>query len=262
MNHSASQFILVSAPDQMRAAATHGLPLAHMAYRLGSGPHLFRASFPTAPRGGLMMIGEDRFDGQGDAMIFCREVLRECQLKHFSGVVFDPESSPTPTLSRIIAGLGEQLSRRGLSYYLPEAYSNYSKTARIMIPSAISGGSLQERLTQAIDRHGAARITLCLDRSAEDFYLPAPHGTGHPLTRDELRRRIETVAPSVFYSKELCAHYFTYMSRDSGAHFILFDDVNSIHKKISLGEQLGIRSFFFFHQQMEDLLPEILASKH
>lgn len=262
MNHSTSQFILVTTPDQMRAASAHGLQLAHMAYRLGSGPHLFRTNFPAVPRSGLMMISEDHFDGQGDAPIFCREVLRECQLKNFSGVIFDPESSPSPTLSRIITDLGEQLSRRGLSYYLPEAYCNYSNTARIMISSAISGGSLKQRLSQAIERHGTSRITLCLDRAAEDFYLPAPQGTGQTLTRDELRSRIETVAPSIFFSNELCAHYFTYMSRDSGAHFILFDDVGSIHKKISLGEQLGIQSFFLFYQQMDDLLPEILAAKH
>jgi len=262
MNQSTSRFILVATPDQMRAAAAHSLPLAHMAYRLGSGSHLFRSSFPAPPRGGLMMIGEDRFDGQGDAPVFCREVLRECQLKNFSGVIFDPESSPTPTLSRIIVGLGEQLSRRGLSYYLPETYCKYSNTARIMISSAISGGTLQQRLSQAIERYGISRITLCLDRSAEDFYLPAPQGTGRPLTRDELRRRIETFAPTVFFSNELCAHYFTYMSRDSGAHFILFDDVASIQKKISLGEQLGIRNYILFYQQMDDLLPEILAAKH
>jgi hypothetical protein len=259
MNQSASQIILVTPPDRIRAASAYGLTLAHMAYRLGSGPHLFRANFPAVPRGGLMMIGEDRFDGQGDVSTFCREVIRECAAKNFTGIIFDPESKPTPPISQIINILSEQSGRRGWPFYLPEAYSNYSNTAKIMISSSISGGTLRQRLSDAIHRYGANRVALCIDRSAEDFYLPAPHGAGRPLTRDELRKRMEQMAPSVFFSNELCAHYFTYMNRDSGAHFVLFDDVGSIQKKLSLAEEMGIRRFFLFYHQMDDLLPDILG---
>jgi spore germination protein YaaH len=70
---------------------------------------------------------------------------------------------------------------------------------------------------------------------------------------------MEQMAPSVFFSNELCAHYFTYMNRDSGAHFVLFDDVGSIQKKLSLAEEMGIRRFFLFYHQMDDLLPDILG---
>lgn len=261
MNQSSSQLILVTPPDQMRAAAAYGLPLAHMAYRLGNGPHLFRADASVSPRGGLMMIGEDQFDGKGDAAMFCREVLRECQAKNFSGVIFDPDSKPGSTLSRIIVTLGEQLPRRGLSFFLPEAYANYAQSAKLMVSSALSGGSLENRLTSLIDRYGAKRLALCLDRSAEDFYLPSPQGTGRRLSRDELHQRIEQLSPSVFFSNELCAHYFTYMSRTDGAHFILFDDVGSMQKKLLVSEQLGITHFLLFHQQLDDLLPDLLSKR-
>jgi hypothetical protein len=261
MNQATSKIVLVTPPDRIRAASDYGVPIAHMAYRMGDGPHLFRANFPALPRGGLMMLGEDHFNGQGDASTFCREVVRECMARNFSGIIFDPESQPTPTISRIISTLSEQTSRRGWSFYLPESYSNYSNSAKIMISSAISGGTLEKRLTDAINRYGVNRVALCIDRSAEDFYLPAPQGAGKPLSRDELRTRIEKLSPSVFFSNELCAHYFTYMSRESGAHFILFDDVGSIQKKISLAEQLGIRRFLLFYSQMEDLLPDILGTE-
>jgi hypothetical protein len=259
MNQSASHMILVTPPDRMRAASAYGLPIAHMAYRLGNGSHLYRANFPAMPQGGLMMINEDQFDGQGDIGIFCREVLRECTAKKFSGVVFDVESPPTPALTRIISTLSEQTARRGWSFYLPESYTNYSKTAKIMISSALSGGTLQQRLKDAADHYGSDRIVLCIDRSAEDFYLPAPKGAGNPLSRDELKKRIESLAPSVFFSNELCAHYFTYMSRESGAHFILFDDLGSIRKKISVAQEVGIQRFFLFYSQMDDILPDLLG---
>lgn len=260
MNQSASQMILITPPDRMRAASAYGLPIAHMAYRLGNGSHLFRANFPALPQSGLMMIGEDHYDGQGDINVFCREVIRECTARKFSGVIFDPESPPTPALAHIISSLQEQMVRRSWSFYLPESYSNYSKTARIMISSALSGGTLRQRLKEATERYGSDRVALCIDRSAEDFYLPAPKGAGRPLSRDELHRRIETIAPSIFFSNELCAHYFTYMTRDSGAHFILFDDLGSIRKKITVAQELGIRRFFLFYSEMDDLLPDLLAS--
>lgn len=260
MNQSASQIILVTPPDRIRAASAYGFPLAHMAYRMGSGPHLYRADFPAMPKSGLMMISEDQLDEQGDVGVFCREVLRECTARRFSGVIFDLESQPTPTIARIISILSEETARRSLSFHLPEAYANYSTTSRIMVSSAISGGTLKQRLTDVVQRYGADRVTLCIDRVAEDFYLPAPKGAGKILSREELQQRMETLSPSVFFSNELCAHYFTYMNRDSGAHFILFDDVGSIQQKIHLGEQAGIRRFFLFYSQMDDLLPEIFPT--
>lgn len=261
MNQAASQLYLLTAPEHLRAAAAHGLPLAHQAYRLGSGAHLLRANFPAVPRGGLMMIGAAAFDGQGDSMQFCREVLRECNNRQFSGVIFDLDTQPSPALARLLAQLGEQLQRRNLPFYLPEAYQNYQSTAHLMVSTAISGGALEKRLEDAVSRYGAERIALCIDRSAEDFYLPAPQGSGRPLSREELHQRMESLSPSVFFSNELCAHYFTYMSQNSGAHFVLFDDVGSIRKKIALAEQLGIRQCFLLYRELDDLLPELLSSQ-
>ena len=260
MNQPASQFILVTPPNHIQAAKAYRLPLAHMAYRIGSGPHLYRAQFPAMPKGGLMMIGEDHFDGRGDAAVFCREALRECQARGFTGILFDAESPPSPTLSRILSLLGEETARRGWSFYLPEAYSNYSDSARILVSSAISGGSLRRRLADAAERYGSQRITLCIDRSAEDFSLPAPNGSGKPLSQEALQQKIKALSPSLFFSHELCAHYFTYMDRNSGAHFVLFDDVGSIRKKIDLAEQVGIRHFLLFYHHMEDLLPELFGA--
>lgn len=97
-----------------------------------------------------------------------------------------------------------------------------------------------------------------MERVAEDFFLPSPTGQGMPLTREELRQRLEERAPSVFFSSELCAHYFTYMSRQNGAHFVLFDDAGSIRKKLQVARNLGISSAVLAYPQVDDLLPELL----
>ena len=69
---------------------------------------------------------------------------------------------------------------------------------------------------------------------------------------------LEQRTPSVFFSDQLCAHYFTYMSRENGAHFVLFDDAGSIRKKLLLARNLGIRQAVLAYPQVDDLLEDIL----
>ena len=46
-----------------------------------------------------------------------------------------------------------------------------------------------------------------------------------------------------FFSGELCARYFTYMSRENGAHFVLFDDGDTLRRKLDVARQLNIHTF-------------------
>ncbi|MEG2001154.1 MAG: hypothetical protein RR053_07170, partial [Evtepia sp.] len=257
---SMNRLILTTPPDQLRAASAFGLPLAHISYRIGAGAHLFRAGTSTPPKGGLMVLADEGFDNQGNPQTFLNEVSRECNVRGFSGIVFDIESFPSPLLLRILASLETFCMRCNVPFYLPERYSQHSKTAILMVSSALSGGSLAQRLSDLINRYGAERIALCLDRIAEDFYLPAPQGSGRSLTQEELKNCLEKMSPSVFFSQELCAYYFTYMSRESGAHFVLFDNAGSLRQKITLGGQLGITHFFLCFPELSDILGDILKT--
>ena len=114
---------------------------------------------------------------------------------------------------------------------MPERYGAHAPHSRVMIPSALSGGSLQKRLEEALERFGESRVVLALEKRAEDFYLPSPTGSGQPLNDQELAELKRRLSPSVFFSGELCARYFTYMSRENGAHFVLFDDGDTLRHK-------------------------------
>ena len=115
---------------------------------------------------------------------------------------------------------------------------------------------------------GEGRIMDCLRRVDSDmsarrqvlpglFYrLPEPRPGLSPLIERELafrggvesvkdlplEEKLEQLHPSVFFSHELCARYFTYMSRESGAHFVLFDDRDTLRKKLEVAQELGITS--------------------
>ena len=140
-----------------------------------------------------------------------------------------------------------------------EACADYSDQTRVIIPSALSGGSLSKRLEEAVERYGAHRVALGIQRTSEDFTLPAPNGCGIPLTRNELEQRIKGRGPSIFFSDELCAHYFTYMSRQSGAHFVLFDNAASIRKKIQIARQFSLCACILAWPEVDDILQDIMA---
>lgn len=250
--------ILTAPPSDSRAALRFGLPVAHAAYRIGGGPHLFRANLPLPIRGGLMAVDCTGFDGRGESGPFCQEVLRECAARSFTGVLCDFEGRPFPLLLQIVRELEELLGKRGWPLYVPEDYGSYTTSAKVLVSSALSGGSLAQRLQDVVGRYGPERVVLAVERVAEDFYLPSPDGQGRPLTREALTTMLEERSPSIFFSTELCAHYFTYMSRENGAHFVLFDDAGSIRKKLHMARSLGIRQGVLAYPEVDDLLEEIV----
>ena len=69
----------------------------------------------------------------------------------------------------------------------------------------------------------------------------------------ELEEKLEQLHPSVFFSHELCARYFTYMSRESGAHFVLFDDGATLRRKLEAAQSLSIRTVLAPWQEIADV---------
>lgn len=253
------RLILAALPGSVTSAGSWGRPLAHLAYRVGGGPHLFRANGPVTPQGGLMVIDDAGFSGGGEPESFCNEVLRECAARKLTGVVCRFQLRPVPVLTQAVGKLGELCRGRGLEFFVSEPYGGAASSAKVLISTALSGGSLQGRLEAAGESFGAGRLSMWIERTAEDFLLPSPSGTGAPITVEELERRRAEHGADIFFSGELCAHYFTYMAGEKG-HFVLFDDAGSIRKKLRLGAELGVGTAFLPYETTSDLLGELLGT--
>ncbi len=252
--------IVIVPPERLRQVQGLGITAAHQAYRIGRGPHLFRAGGTMPVRGGLMALDAQGFDGRGNGRALCDEVIRECTARNFQGIICDLEGPVQPVIEWVLHELGERFLRRGWRLYIPEQYAHCTPQARVMISSAVSGGSLQGRLEDAKSRYGANRVVLAVERIAEDFYLPSVNGSGYTLSRETLERELQERQPSVFFSHELCARYFTYMSRDNGAHFVLFDDGDTIRKKIQTARGLGITGVVAAWEDISDAVEKLELS--
>ncbi len=253
-----TQLILTAPPFAARKASTSGLPIGHIAYRIGPGGRLLRANIPLDLRGGLMVIDGSCCDGRGDTTSLCQQIIRECASRNFDGVILDFESTLQSFLVQLLTRLSPLLFQRGWPLYVTENYADISSLTRVIIPSALSGGSLRKRLSEAIEQYGTDRVALGVQRTAEDFTLPSPSGCGTPLSREELNHMIRQRGASIFFSDELCAHYFTYMSRDSGAHFVLFDNAASIRKKIQIARAMELCACILAWPDVDNIITAVL----
>ncbi len=249
----AQETVLIVRADEVGRGSRRGYPLAHFSYRLGEGPHLYRMTQGVQSAGGLMMVGEGKAALTQASAALAHEFVTECRRRAFRGVILDLESKPTAPLASLLSELDRLLYAEGLSFYVPLSYANFVSQARLMISTALSGGVLRQRLSHYVEHYGAARMTLCITRCAEEFHLPAQSGSGLRLTQEALAALRAAQNAHVFFSRELCCQYFSFASAEHGLCFVLFDDIESLREKRTVGESLGISSFFYLFAETESI---------
>ena len=220
-------------------AVRFGLTSAHMAYRVGCGPTLLGIRLPDDLQGGLMFVDCEGFDGIGDPLPCCSQILGECRRRSYGGIVCDFDGAPTQCLSQLVSVLDQQCAKEGWMLYVPEQWAVHAPAARVLIPSAVTHGTLERRLRIAMERYGSARPVLAVEWLREDLPLPSDR-RGRPLTQQELEEQMRRLQPATFFDRGLCAHYYTYMASGGQAHFVLFDTPKSLHAKLSLADRLGL----------------------
>ena len=260
---------------------------AYAAYQIGEDSNLLRGNLPLQTRGGLILI-RDRdapFINQPD--ILSLSILRECGRRGCTGVILDFENPPRDDLYALINQLSRQLYNSGKKLYIPYAYANPAPdNAIIFINTAISGGNFREYLSEQINQIAQIQeinpinqkfnqdlnhksnhaknpekysFALDIQRLRVDFQLPAPSGDGRNLNPDEFKNLSDGKA--VFFSPDLCARYFTFTERNpdktNAAHFVLFDDADTINIKLKIGAELGFNAAFLLWSEIRDFVQDL-----
>ena len=156
--------------------------------------------------------------------------------------------------AELTEALAQPLHRSGIALWVHEKCAHMAPGARILVCTALSGGDIENRLSTCCRAFGPDRIVLDLQRLRMDFPLPCPTGEGIPLT-DEQLAALQT-GRQIFFSRELGARYFTYR-RGGETRFVLLDDGDTLHRKIALGERLGIHRGLLTLPECADILRDL-----
>lgn len=250
---------LIVTPKSAPQAYDYPLPLAHYAYRIGNGPHLFRTDLRNPAHGGILVTDLDKNSETGNFDNLLREIDRECTARGYQGVFFDLEAPPSPMFQKMLESLALNFHRRKRFIYLPEPYAFPLPAVKAVVPTALSSGSLRHRLEQAAQRFSPERVALGVEWARTDFALPTTSSGGRSLTEAELLQLRNRFGHAIYFSEDLCAHYFTYMNAGNNAHFVLFDDAASISKKFQLAASLNIHTAFLPCPEEKHLLRNFLG---
>lgn len=247
------QLYLAAAPCHLPEARRWGLPIAHAAYRIDSGGRLSALPLPAVPPGGLLLISGTDCPVPPQPEALARDILRQCLQRGYTGVILEP------VLTAAVMTALEILCRRyGRTLYVPERCGVQTTDAQVVVSTALSGGTLRRRLEEVCRSFGPRRIALDLACVRADFSLPAPYGDGTALTAQQLTA-LQEQRP-VFFSPELCARYFTY-EQEGMTHLVLFDDADTLRRKIGLGTELGIAAGMLSLPEAAEALPGLLGKK-
>ncbi|MBQ2830127.1 MAG: hypothetical protein IJF15_03785 [Oscillospiraceae bacterium] len=250
------QLFLAVTPAQLHTARRFTPYLAHVAYAVEGTGELSCSGLSDRVRGGLLLL-TDRASGALDTRESLVEaVMHECEKRGFGGVVADFERTITPDRIAFLQLLCRALYDSNRRLFVPERTGDAVEDAMVLLCTAISGGTLEQRLRDAAARFGAARIALDAQRVRMDFLLPSPSGEGRPVDKKTMTAILQEYSPQVFFSEALCARYFTY-TKSGRTHFFLFDDAQTMHKKLTAAEKLGITTAFVMYPEVEDILPKL-----
>ncbi len=192
------------------------------------------------------------------AAALSREIIDTCISRHFSGIVLDADDACCASCRPLLQQLTPLAAQHRRQIYVPEALAQAFPQARVLICTAISGGSLRQRLQEAVQHYGAQRIALYLQRLRMEFPLPCSKGEGTLLTAETLHQLQH--GRRIYFCSELCAHYFTYAGGGQ-TRFVLFDNAESLLRKIQLSGELGIDEGFILWPETQDLLPRFFGKK-
>lgn len=232
-----------------------GLPCVYLFYRVGENGALQRAQLPAAAKSGMMGIFEGPGLSSADPEKLARDIAVECTRRGYSGVLLD--LTPLAGMLVPLSALSQALRKQNVVHYIPAELASAAPGAKLVVSTAVSGGSFSQLLDEACARWGADNICLDITRTRSAFEMPGWSPEGRVLPRDEFSALLEKHMSSVFFSPELCAKYFT--CREGGkAQFVLFDDADTAAYKVDLARRRGLPAVFLLWSEWGALAREIV----
>lgn len=253
MAYTKNLILVCTGRDTARAAA-RGLPVLHLCLAVTETGVLRRTQLPTVRTQCLLGLAEppaSLTDVSADRL--AADLLFEAQRVDAPGVFADFERD-TPAARAILSAIDEALHGAGIPFYVPVSCGRPLSHAVLTTPTALSGGSLTAYFSSLQGMYGAARVAAFLQPVSCDFMLPSATPDGAPLSAQARDSLLAESGAQTFFSRELCAKYFTYTDADGRAHFVLFDDRSTLEAKLAQLAGCGVQTVFALYPDAEALL--------
>ncbi|MCI8880361.1 MAG: hypothetical protein HFH27_09590 [Clostridiaceae bacterium] len=189
----------------------------------------------------------------GDPERLCSDLLAEVEALGCPGVFLDLERG-YPVLREFVKLADERLHAEGVPLYVPERCGEGLRHAVVVCEGAVSGGSFDRRFADLLEGYGEGRVAAVLQPVCTGFELPSQDADGAALTLGELEALRARHGAQVYFSKELCAKYFTFMDEHSQGHFVLFDDRSTVQEKYRRLTAMGVGPCFVLARDASLLL--------
>lgn len=242
-----SQIVLVSSIIKSQQAAQTGFPLLRFGLGLDANGILRRTVAQTHGPNDILCISD-----LGVSAPVSEETIRLLmeEARSYGGILADIERK-NQHLDPLIQSIDQKCREHKIPLFIPYTHCSNAPSAWPLVPGAASGGSLQDELEHGM-RLQKGRMAAGLQFVRRRFHLPASDPNGEELTADELLAAQQQTGAHVFFSRELCLNYFTYMEGNTGV-FILFDTPETLQMRLELIQKIGVPYIFIEWDGCESL---------
>ena len=248
---STNGLVIVCAGKDTLKASTYDIQLLQLYISVGKGMSLNKLYIPAKTKGDILGISDIGIT-EGDMNFCVKSILHEFRKGEFKAIFADFERKDQVVLS-LLSQLDEMTYKQNIEFYVPICNEKAVKYANFVTHSALSGGSLEEYILELNEKYND-RIAVSIRPICTDFILPSQNSEGTPISQQEKQHRMKKYNAGAYFSRELCAKYFTYMDENEQGHFVLFDDLDTISDKIRRLNNLPVKKIFALYPDIEKLL--------
>lgn len=221
--------------------------------------------FSYIARGKNLLLSEKFSDNtSGDMMVVSMQnadesvtlpIYDECKRRGYSAVFLDTDELPKKENSNIFSKVSASLEKHGLSTFCPLAFANFCPRSIPVADGTVTGGVFEDELANFKKRHH--RIGISISRIISRFEMPVSDAEGTLLTPTDLRRFLQAFDGNIFFSPQLMTNYFLLSTCGSKCRYILFDDADTISKKLRTAKKLGFSDVFLIQREISDIARDI-----
>ena len=230
-----------------REAAQTGLPLLRFGLGLDANGTLLRTVAQAHAPKDILCLSDF-----GVSAPVSEETVRRLleEARSYGGILADMERK-NPHLDTFVQSIDQKCGEQKLPLFIPYTHCSNAPSAWPLVPGAASGGCLRDELEHGM-RLQKGRLAASLQFVRRRFHLPASDPHGEEMTADELLAAQQQTGAHVFFSRELCLNYFTYMEGDTGV-FVLFDTPETLQMRLELIRKTGVPYIFVEWEGCESL---------